>query len=284
MPLPGRVVIANAAFVSLLLLNLNCPAQESAPIPLSIEEVVKMHDAGFTDDVLITQIRKNGKAFHLNTDEMLDLRKAGLSNDVINFLVDPSRPYVPPAAPAHTEGPPASPPKPARQYPADEIAAKVPPEPGLYWSSGGRLVRIELKLLLSQVTGGLGKLAKGKGIAYLVGTAASLRINDPSPVFYLRLAEGKGAVEDAVLIEFEHKSGRREAEIGPKPDKPELKADAIRPVETKEVGPQLFRINSSKLDPGEYAFFLVGTADPAKGSAGKGYDFGIDAAKPAPGK
>jgi len=278
------VVIAKAAFVSLLFLNLNCPAQDSAPAPLSIEEVVKMHDAGFSDDVLITQIKKNGKGFHLNTDEMLDLKKAGLSESVINFLVDPSRPYTPAAAPAGAGGPPPPPPKEPRHYPPDEIAAKVPPEPGLYWSSGARLVRIELKLFLSQVNGGFGKLSKGKGVAYLVGTAGSLRINNPSPVFYLRLAEGKGGVEDAVLVEFERKSGRREVEIGPKPDKPELKADAIRPVETKEVGPQLFRINSSKLDAGEYAFFLVGTADPAKGSAGKGYDFGIDAAKPAPGK
>jgi hypothetical protein len=284
MPLPGRVVIAKAAFVSLLLLNLNCPAQDSAPAPLSVEDVVKMHDAGFSDDILITQIRKNGKAFHLNTDEMLDLRKAGLSDPVIDFLIDPSRPYTPPSAPAGAGGAPLPPPKEPRHYPPDEIAAKVPPEPGLYWSSGGRLVRIELKLFLSQVSGGLGKLAKGKGVAYLVGTAASVRINDPSPVFYFRLAEGKGSVEDAVPVEFERKSGRREVEIGPKPDKPELKADAIRSVETKEVSPQLFRINSSKLDPGEYAFFLVGTADPAKGSAGKGYDFGIDAPKPAPKK
>src|SRR5215469_6450129 len=138
MPLPGRVVIANAAFVSLLLLNLNCPAQESAPIPLSVEEVVKMHDAGFSDDVVITQIRKNGKGFHLNTDEMLDLKKAGLSDSVIRFLVDPSQPYTPPAAPSGVGGAPPPPLKPERQYPPDEIAAKVPPEPGLYWSSGAR--------------------------------------------------------------------------------------------------------------------------------------------------
>jgi len=277
-------VIAQAVFVSFVFLGLNCAAQDSAPSPLSIEEILKMHEAGFSDDVLITQIRKRGRAFNLNADEMLDLKKDGLSETVINFLVDPSRPYAPTAAPAPAAVASAPPPTEPRHYPPDDNASKMPPELGLYWLSSGRPVRIELKLLLSQVIGGFGKLAKGKGIAYLVGPAASLRIKDPSPVFYLRLAEGKG-VEDAVLIEFErNKSGRREIEIGPKPDKPELKADAIRPVEAKEVGPQLFRINSSKLDAGEYAFFLVGTADPAKGSAGKGFDFGINAPKPSSGK
>jgi hypothetical protein len=31
-----------------------------------------------------------------------------------------------------------------------------------------------------------------------------------------------------------------------------------------------------KLTKGEYMFFLLGSAEPPKGSYGKGYDFGIE--------
>ena len=282
MALPGTVVIAYALFVSLFFCGQSVAAQDAAPpAPLSIDEIVRLHSAGFSDDVLITRIRKYGKAFRLSTDELLDLRKAGLSDTVMRFLLDPSQPYTPPPPVAKPDNtPPPATPKNTRQYPPDENAAQVPLEPGLYRFIEGKPVRIELKLLLAQISGGaLGKVGKAKGVAYLVGVAAGMRVKEPAPVFYLKAAEGKSA-EDIVLVQLELKSERREIEIGPKPAKPELKADAIRPFEAVEVGPQLFRLTASKLAGGEYLFFVVGTADPAKGSAGKGFDFGIDGAGP----
>ncbi len=58
--------------------------------------------------------------------------------------------------------------------------------------------------------------------------------------------------------------------------KPELKAEARRPFDALEVGPSLFELTTAKLTKGEYLFFQLGSAEPPKGSYGKGFDFGID--------
>ena len=117
---------------------------------------------------------------------------------------------------------------------------------------------------------------KPKAIGYLLGPTAKTRVNEPTPLFYLRLPEGK-AIEEVVLVVFAPKKDRRELEIGQTLDKQELKAEAMRPYDSLEVGPRLFRITTmDKLAKGEYLFLLLGSAEPPKGSYGKGYDFGVD--------
>src|SRR5262249_16792584 len=110
---------------------------------------------------------------------------------------------------------------------------------------------------------------------YLVGPAAKTRTKGTSPIFYLRLLEGK-AIEEVVLIAFERKHNRREIEMGPPGPKQELKGGAMRQFDSLEVGLRLFKITPVKLIKGEYIFFLMGSAEPPKGSQGKGYDFGIE--------
>jgi len=119
-------------------------------------------------------------------------------------------------------------------------------------------------------------MKKGKMIAYLVGPASKTRIMEPAPAFYMRLPEGK-AIEEIVLVAFDCKSGRREIEMGPPGPKQELKAEAMRQFDSLEVGQGLFKVTAAKLAKGEYLFFQLGSAEPPKGSYGKGFDFGIDA-------
>jgi hypothetical protein len=260
--------------------------QQTVPAPrLSIEEVVKLCQAGFSEELVITKIKKNGKPFDLNTDELLELKKAGVSDAVINYLLDPSLPYSPPPpppapAPKPVEKPaekPAAPPPPAKQYPKDPNAAKVPPEPGLYHFAAGAPAAFEIKLLLGTKEGpGLGKvlMKKGSTTAYLPGLASANRVKEETPQFYLRLPEGKG-IEEVVLIAFARRSGRREIGMAPGP-KQEIRPEAVRPFSSLEVGPRLYRLAPDKLAKGEYLFFLMGSGEPPKGSYGKGYDFGID--------
>jgi hypothetical protein len=139
-------------------------------------------------------------------------------------------------------------------------------------------VKVDIKILLGTNEGaGLGKvlMKKGKVIAYLVGPASKTRITEPGPVFYMRLPEGK-AIEEIVLVAFDRKSGRREIEMGPPGPKPELKAEAMRQFDSLEVGQALFKLTTAKLARGEYLFYQLGSAEPPKGSYGKGFDFGID--------
>jgi hypothetical protein len=253
---------------------------------LTVEEVVELSKSGIAEEVIVTKIRKNGKAFDLSPGEILELKKTGISDSIINFLLDPTQPYTPPAklpAPAPNRPdppapPPAPPPPPAKHYPADAHASRVPPEAGLYRFPGETPVKVDIKILLGTNEGaGLGKvlMKKGKVIAYLVGPAAKTRISEPVPVFYMRLPEGK-AMEEIVLVAFDRKSARREIEMGPPGPKPELKAEAMRQFDSLEVGQGLYKLTTAKLARGEYLFFQLGSAEPPKGSYGKGFDFGID--------
>jgi hypothetical protein len=239
---------------------------------LTIEEVVKLVRAGFSEDVIITKIKRNGRAFDLSTDELLDLKKDGLSDNLIKFLLDPSQPYSPSPPPSTALA--AKPPPLAKIYPEDPFASRVPSDPGLYLFTGDAPIKVDLKVLLGTEVGKM-PMKKGKAIAYLVGPAARTRTKAVKPVFYLRPPDGK-EIADFVLVFFKKKDDRREIDVGPPGPKQELKAEVMRQFDSVEVGQRLFKLVPQYLDAGEYIFFLVGSAEPPKGIYGKGFDFGID--------
>lgn len=275
------MVAHRSAFTLIVLLAaaLSRSAAQPAPsaAPLSVEDIVKLSKDGISEDVLIAKIKKNGKAFDLSPDELVELKKLGVTDNVIKLLLDPAQPYVPPPPPP--PAPPAPKPSlPAKTYPEDPYASRVPPEPGLYRFYRNAPVQMDIRLFLGTKQGaGLGKmlLKKGKAIAYLVGSAAKTQLGDGAPVFYMRMADGKG-IEEVLLVALDRKKDRRELDMGPPAPKPELKADTIRPFDSLEVGASLFRLTPATLGKGEYVFFLIGTAEPPKGNYGKGYDFGVE--------
>ena len=275
-------LVANRSILTLVLLlaaPLDRSPAQGAPsaAPLSVEDVVKLSKEGFAEDVIVTKIKKNGKAFDLSPDELVELKRLGVTDNVIKLLLDPSQPYVPPPRP----DPPPPAPKPSvpgRKYPEDPFASRVPPEPGLYRFYRNAPVQMDIKLFMGQKQGaGLGKvlLKKGKAIAYLVGPAAKTRIVDPTPAFYIRMLDAKG-IEEVLLVALDRKKDRRELDMGPPGPKPELKSETVRQFDSLEVGAGLFRLTPSSLNKGEYMFFLIGTAEPPKGNYGKGYDFGME--------
>jgi hypothetical protein len=248
-----------------------------ASAPLSVEDVVKLSGEGISEDLIIAKLKKNGQAFDLSPDELVELKKLGVTDTVIKFLLDPSQPYVPPPRP--DPAPPAAKPSlPTKSYPEDPYASRIPPEPGLYRFYRNAPVQTDIKLLLGEKQGaGLGRvlLKKGKVIAYLVGPAAKTRVTDAAPVFYMRMPDGKG-IEEVLLVALGQRAGRRELDMGPPAPKPELKSDTMRQFDPLEVESGLFRLTPAPLGKGEYMFFLIGTAEPPKGNYGKGYDFGMD--------
>jgi hypothetical protein len=235
-------------------------------LPLTLEGVVALVQADVPEDLIITKIRKNGKPFDINAEEIVDLKKQRVTDTEIKFLLDPTQPYT---------SPPTS--SPGKHYPEDLHAASVPPDPGLYFLGTDPPQYVEIKMLLGQkVAAGL--MRKGSTLAYLIGLASKLQIKESSPVFYIRLAEGK-EIENVVLVALAQNGNRRELDLGPN-SKEELKPAIVKQFESLEVGPRLFRISARKLAPGEYLFFLTDSADPQKGNYGKGYDFQIDRAAP----
>jgi hypothetical protein len=282
-----RSILALAVLFPLLIASPSTAQPPPTGTPLSVEEVVKLSQSGVSEEVIVTKIKKNGRPFNLNADELLELKNAGVKDTVVKYLLDPSQPYSPPApppppppaaAPPAPVAPPAKPEPPSKKYPEDAYASRVPPEPGLYRFQQNAPLKTDIKMLLGESQGpGLGKvlLKKGKVTAYLVGALAKTRITDAAPVFYLRLPEGK-PIEELLLLTLERKKDRREVDMGAPGPKPQLKPETMKQFDALEVGPSLFRVSTSKLANAEYMFYLIGSAEPPKGNYGKGYDFGIE--------
>jgi len=243
--------------------------------PLSVEDVVKMYKEGVSEEAIVKKIKENNKAFDLNSDEIADLKSEGVSDAVISLLQDPSLPYTPSSATTKVPGAPPT------KYPKDPYASKVPGDSGLYFFPQGVLQTIDIAMLIGNARGKK-TIAKipvpvkpGQQVAYLIGPVAKARIKETSPTFYLRLPEGKGIDEVAlVTLKQKIKANRREIAVGQ--NGPKITGQVARNFDKVEVGLRLFRITTGKLAPGEYYFLLVGSAEPPKGNYGKGFDFGID--------
>lgn len=256
-------------------------AQNAPPAraPLTIEEVVRQTKSGISDELIATNIKKAGRAYDLSTEEILELKRSGVSESIIKILMDPSQPYTPPPPASPTPSASATPVAPRK--PMNPLAEKIPPEPGMYISDGPQeeeFIRLEFKTLTAAKSGkgmaGLitGGMKKSPVAGYLVGAHAKTRVSDSSPVFYLRLPE-KAAIEEVLLVALTAKPDRRDIDLGSNPSKPVFPVGTVKRYESKELAPGLFRIAVAQLEPGDYIFLLLGSADEKKGIVGKGYDF-----------
>jgi hypothetical protein len=90
--------------------------------PLILADVKAMVKIGFSDDVIIAQVRNSHTVFHLTANAIIDLKNSGVSDQVIDFLIstpsaiagstpfpEPTNAYMaqtpPPAPPAETPPP-----------------------------------------------------------------------------------------------------------------------------------------------------------------------------------
>ncbi len=55
--------------------------------PLSTTDIKKMSKAGLSDDVIISQIDATKSVFYLSSADIIDLKKAGVSQKVINYMI-----------------------------------------------------------------------------------------------------------------------------------------------------------------------------------------------------
>jgi hypothetical protein len=276
----GLVLLVGALLNSAGLLG----AQETKRPPsgsLSVEDVVTMVKSGLSDELIITAIKSKAKPFDLSTAEIIELKDLGVRQIIIEYLLDPAKPYNPPQPIAVTPPPaaPAAPPAPVK--PSDPVAAKAPPEVGLYRLTGEReFSPVELRPVVPAKQAGkntkLFGLLKGHIIGSVVDAKAKTRLLSGSDtVFFLRLSE-KGSIDDYALLHLVAADGRRNLDFGTKPGKPVFPFDARVSFESKQVLPGLYRLTVRLKEKGEYLLFVLGSGDESKGLLGKGYDFGVD--------
>ncbi len=54
---------------------------------LDIQDVENMSKNGLSDDVIINQIKSTESVFHLTTDQIIELKNAGVSQKVIDYMI-----------------------------------------------------------------------------------------------------------------------------------------------------------------------------------------------------
>ena len=64
----------------------------SAPATSAAQEVLRLKEAGYSEEFLLNKIRRENKSYSLTTDDLVQLRKAGLSETVIDALLRSGNP------------------------------------------------------------------------------------------------------------------------------------------------------------------------------------------------
>jgi hypothetical protein len=120
--------------------------------PLGLPDVKMLAKNGVSDEVILSQIRNSRTVYHLSSAEIIDLKDAGVSQKVIDFMINtpttsPGGPVVtvsPVAAPAPV--PTAAPPPSATTVVVADVGSEPPPPvvetvvlspgPGYVWVHG----------------------------------------------------------------------------------------------------------------------------------------------------
>ncbi len=100
--------------------------------PLSLTDVKALAKAGISEDVIISQIRNSHTVYHLTAPEIIDLRDAGVTDKVVNYMINTpetagSVPLASQPAATVVQAPPP---------PAPVETVVVAPGPGYVWIGG----------------------------------------------------------------------------------------------------------------------------------------------------
>lgn len=252
---------------------------------LTIDEIVTLSEMSLGDEAIIAKIRAEGARFDLSTEEMIDLKKRGVSNPVIAAMVE--------TAVVDT----------AAEMSIDSPDPMVPHPAGIYLLKGSgesaKMHRIDPTSSSQTKTGGLFGYALTGGIASMsmkvsVPGATSRAQTSSKPYFYFffdQAAEGAAASSflgstylgsspaEFNLISLKSKRNSREAKIGKVNiggAKMGIMDEDRIPIEYELVRAGVYQVKAaSPLKPGEYAF-LYSIAGGQAGAAGaRIFDFSV---------
>ncbi len=77
--------------------------------PVGVADVKMLAKSGVSDDVILSQIRNSHAVYHLGTAEILDLKDAGVSQKVIDFMINTPSMNSPAPPSVSALGPPPPP-------------------------------------------------------------------------------------------------------------------------------------------------------------------------------
>ena len=94
--------------------------------PLTVADVRALAKAGITEDVIIGQIANSHTVFHLSSNDIIDLRDSGVTDKVVNYMINTPNTVAAAPAPAVEVAPP----------PAPVETVVVAPAPDYVWAPG----------------------------------------------------------------------------------------------------------------------------------------------------
>jgi hypothetical protein len=74
-------------------LNLGKPATSQAST--AVADIIKLSQAKISDDIIVQQPSRKGQRFDLSTEQLIQLKSAGVSDRVIQAMIDPPRTNTP---------------------------------------------------------------------------------------------------------------------------------------------------------------------------------------------
>ncbi|MDK4805406.1 MAG: hypothetical protein OC190_02545 [Novosphingobium aromaticivorans] len=257
--------------------------------PLTIDQIIMLTQTGIGDEAVIAKIRNTDTHMDLSVDQMLELKKKGVSSPVLAALLDTG---------AHA---PATP-----QFSLTSADPAVPHPAGVYIldSAHAQMTRIDPTATSQSKTGGIfgyaltGGLASASIKASIQNASARIHSANPRPTFYFFFdesnpqaaaassswASGTAAVvtspNEFSLVRLTAKSGRREARVGSiniaGAKTGVMDKDRI-PFDYQLVRPGVYKIvPTADLAPGEYGFLFALNGNGAGGALNaRIFDFSI---------
>jgi uncharacterized protein YcfJ len=100
--------------------------------PLGLADIKALAAAGISDDVIISQIRNSNTVYHLSTADIIDLKNSGVSERVIDYMINTPQTAGEGGPSELSVSPPPPPPQPVAVVPQVLVA----PAPGFIWIEG----------------------------------------------------------------------------------------------------------------------------------------------------
>lgn len=278
-------------------------------------DVIKLSQAGLSDQLIIAKIRQHNRPLDLSADELVALKRSKVSDSVIAALMDPTGAPVPTNSTSITVSnplvPTANPSGATTGISGDPNDPLVPHDSGIYvfeTDHAGRpkMVMLERTAYEGAKTGGMFTsaltygIAKAKSKAIIPGRAASIRVGDPEPVFYFYFDEkaaglGGNSYFNAMnisnpnqfaLVHLTVQKNSRQAEIGEFSMWGATSGNNQKDMvlfKSERIKPGLYKVTvAGPMKAGEYCFMTAPmTSSSYAGIAGTTsaanlFDFGLD--------
>lgn len=140
-----------ALWIGLSVSNSNSLAQEpvrARPAAFTVDDVIRLVQAGLSEDIILQQIRLKAHAFDLSSDQIIKLKAANVSDRVVEALLDPTQADAPLTHPTGADPPPAALP-----------GSALPAEVGVYARKQDRWVEVQPEVVYWKTAGALKTIA-----------------------------------------------------------------------------------------------------------------------------